>query len=78
MDLEILLLGEFSLGAASTGPRQQMLQIHQWSGAQGDRGLANSENGNEVECVPNVHTYHNMDFRKRTETSVYAHHIHGF
>ncbi len=38
MDLEILLLGEFSLGAASTGPRQQMLRIHQWSGAQGDWG----------------------------------------
>ncbi len=40
MDLEILLLGEFSLGAASTGPRQQMFRIYKWSGAQGDRGLS--------------------------------------
>ncbi len=68
------------------GPRQQMLRIHQWSGVQGDRSLANSENGNEVERVerrkvrkvPSMHTYHNVNFRKRTETSLYDHHIHGF
>ncbi len=63
MDLEILLLGEFSLGAASTGPRQQMFKIYKWSGAQGDRGLSQLR---EYERSGTCNPYH-IEFQKSAQ-----------